>query len=139
MELSVLLKVGNILGNVVDKTKKVASSVGDAVSGWASSAASTVASFAGKLKFWKDGGTLGRGAQIWAMNEKGNPEFIFNAGGHDTVINADILTNAMYNALMRANADKPQVLEVSVKEGMAAGPRELAQMLLPSLQFLIKR
>lgn len=132
-------KTSSAWESISSKTKAIASSVGDVVSGWASSAASTVSGFVGKLKFWKDGGTLGQGAQLWAMNEKGNPEFIFNAGGHDTVINADILTNAMYNALMKADADKPQRLEVSIKDGVAAGPRELAQMLLPSLQFLIKR
>jgi len=150
---SITSKAGSILGNVldgiragvdildttVDKAKKVASSIGDTVSGWASSAASKVSSFVGKLKFWKDGGTLGQGAQLWAMNEKGNPEFIFQGGGHDTVINADILTNAMYNALMKADVGKTQRLEVSIKDGVAAGPRELAQILLPSLQFLIKR
>lgn len=92
----------------------------------------------GRLKFWDSGGTLPRGAQIWGMNEKGNPEFIFNAGGHDTVINAEILSNAMYSALRKAGTGGSQTIEVSIKEGLAAGPRDLATMLLPYIQFSLK-
>ena len=47
------------------------------------------------LKFGKMAVRLDR--SLKRVNEKGNPEFIF-IGGHDTVINADILTNAMYDA-----------------------------------------
>lgn len=93
----------------------------------------------GKGWLWKDGGTLNVGAQVWGMNEKGNPEFLFNAGGHDTVINKDILSDAMYQAIVRAQGTSAsQRLEVSVREGTPAGPRELAQWLLPSLKFALK-
>jgi hypothetical protein len=63
---------------------------------------------------------------------------LFNGGGHDTVINSEILADAMYKAMMKANSNQPKTLEVSIKDGIAAGPRELAQMLLPSLKFLLK-
>lgn len=86
-----------------------------------------------------DGGTLDIGAQVWAMNEPGNPEFIFNAGGHDTVINKQILSDALYDALVRAGKGGKQELEVKVAPGTPSGPRELAQWLLPSLRFLIAR
>ena len=89
----------------------------------------------GKGWLWDDGGTLDIGAQVWGMNEKGNPEFLFNAGGHDTVINAEILEDAMYQAQVRANASRSGKLEVSVKEGTPAGPRELVNWILPSLKF----
>ena len=89
----------------------------------------------GKGWLWDDGGTLDIGAQVWGMNEKGNPEFLFNAGGHDTVINADILEDAMYQAQVRANSSRSGKLEVSLKEGTPAGPRELVNWILPSLKF----
>ena len=89
----------------------------------------------GKGWLWDDGGTLDIGAQVWGMNEKGNPEFLFNAGGHDTVINADILEDAMYQAQVRANSNRSGKLEVSLKEGTPAGPRELVNWILPSLKF----
>jgi len=92
----------------------------------------------GKGWLWDDGGTLDIGAQVWGMNEKGNPEFLFNAGGHDTVINAEILEDAMYKAQMKANASKSGKLEVTIKEGTPAGPRELVQWILPSLKFQLK-
>lgn len=128
-----------VVGTVIDKTANIAKTVGETVADWANTAVDAVTGFFGKLKFWKDGGTLSEGAQIWGMNEKGNPEFIFNAGGHDTVINSDILSDAVYSALVRADKGQELQLEVSIKEGMPAGPRELAQILLPSLQFLMKR
>lgn len=97
-----------------------------------------VTGLAGKGWLWADGGTLDVGAQVWGMNEKGNPEFLFNAGGHDTVINKDILEEAMYRAVKRAGGTGGGRIEVSVKEGTPAGPRELAQWLLPSLKFALK-
>lgn len=120
--------IGNFASNVWDGVKNAASNVG-----------SSISSFFSKLKFWDSGGTLGAGAQIWGMNEKGNPEFLFNAGGHDSVINADILSDAVYAAMVKAGGtSKGGKLEVSVKEGMQAGPRELVQWLLPSLKFLLR-
>lgn len=92
----------------------------------------------GKGWLWADGGTLDVGAQIWGMNEQGNPEFLFNAGGHDSVINAEILEEALYKAVKRAGGTNGRI-EVSVKEGTPAGPRELAQWLLPSLKFALHR
>ena len=92
----------------------------------------------GKGWLWADGGTLDLGAQIWGMNEKGNPEFMFNAGGHDTVINKDILSDAMYQALVKANNRGVNSIEVSVKPGTPSGPKELVQMILPSLKFALK-
>lgn len=89
------------------------------------------------LKTFNKGGTVD-GLQVWGMSERGNPEFIFNAGGHDTVINADILEAAMYQAVRKANKEAGAI-EVSVKQGTPAGPRELAQWLLPSLQFSLRR
>ena len=124
--------------------KRVASDVG----GWIADTASTVwgAVAGGADKAWNwvkglfkaDGGTLGQGAQIWGMNEQGNPEFLFNAGGHDTVINADILAEAVASGVKRAQGSGFSRIEVSVKEGVSAGPRELAQWLLPALKFSLK-
>lgn len=92
--------------------------------------------FINLIQTFQHGGTLDIGAQIWGMNEQGNPEFLFNAGGHTSVINADILEEAMYNAQVRANqAGSKQKMEVSVKPGTPAGPRELVQWILPSLKF----
>lgn len=92
--------------------------------------------FINLIQTFQDGGTLDIGAQLWGMNEQGNPEFLFNAGGHTSVINADILEEAMYNAQVRASqAGSKQKMEVSVKPGTPAGPRELVQWILPSLKF----
>lgn len=85
------------------------------------------------IQTFKDGGTLG--AQVWGMNEKGNPEFMFNAGGHDTVINSKILEDAMYNAMVRATATGSKELQVSVKGSSNLGARELANWVLPYLKF----
>lgn len=94
------------------------------------------AGLVGKGWLWADGGTLDVGAQIWGMNEKGNPEFLFNAGGHDTVINAEILEDAMYRAAVKADKQSgARELKVSIKEGTPAGPRELVQWILPTLKF----
>ena len=94
------------------------------------------AGLVGKGWLWADGGTLDIGAQIWGMNEKGNPEFLFNAGGHDTVINAEILEDAMYRAAVKADKQSgARELKVSIKEGTPAGPRELVQWILPTLKF----
>ena len=92
----------------------------------------------GRFLGFADGGTID-GAQVWGMNEIGNPEFIFNAGGHDTVINKDILAEAMYEALRRSKNEGKQTIEVAVKDGTPVGARELANMLLPSLKFLLAR
>jgi hypothetical protein len=120
--------IGEGIGNVVGT-----------VSGWVSDAASAVGGWFKNVFNFDSGGTLPRtGSQVWGMNEKGNPEFLFNGGGHDTVINSEILADAMYKAMMKANSNQPKTLEVSIKDGIAAGPRELAQMLLPSLKFLLK-
>lgn len=120
--------IGNFASNVWEGVKDAAGNVGSSISG-----------FFSKLKFWDSGGTLDAGAQIWGMNEKGNPEFLFNAGGHDSVINADILSDAVYAAMVKAGGtSKGGKLEVSVKEGVQAGPRELVQWLLPSLKFLLR-
>lgn len=91
----------------------------------------------GLLKTFSKGGTVD-GLQVWGMSERGNPEFMFNAGGHDTVINADILEAAMYQAVRKANKEAGAI-EVSVKQGTPSGPRELAQWLLPSLQFALRK
>lgn len=97
------------------------------------------AGLVGKGWLWADGGTLGTGAQVWGMNEQGNPEFLFNAGGHDTVINKEILSDAMYQAMVKAQgATSPTRIEVSVKPGTPSGPKELVQMILPSLKFALK-
>lgn len=120
--------VANVATNVWEGAKNVAGKVGNAIGG-----------FFKKLKFWDDGGTLGLGAQIWGMNEKGNPEFLFNSGGTDTVVNADILENAMYNAVKRANSEGMFKLEVSTKAGVQLGPKALADWLLPALQFNLVR
>lgn len=89
------------------------------------------------LKSFRHGGTIGEGMQVWGMSEQGNPEFIFNAGGHSAVINAEILEQAMYRAVIRAQSRTSQEIKVSVKEGALAGPRELAQWILPSLRFML--
>lgn len=93
----------------------------------------------GKGWLWASGGTLDVGAQVWGMNEQGNPEFMFNAGGHDTVINKEILSDAMYQALTKANGTGGKLkLEVTVDKSSPSGPKELVQMLLPSLKFALK-
>ncbi len=128
-----------------DKVKEAASNVGSGIANvagkvgdFAKGVGNKVKDFFSGMKFWDDGGTLGLGAQVWGMNEKGNPEFLFNAGGHDTVVNKAILSDALYDALVKAGANRPQKLEVGVKEGASADARELARWLLPSLKFLIK-
>jgi len=85
------------------------------------------------IQTFADGGTLG--AQVWGMNEKGNPEFLFNSGGHDTIINARILEDAMYNAMVRAAGTSSKELQVSVKGSSNLGARELANWVLPYLKF----
>lgn len=127
-------KVKDVASNIGSGIANVAGKVGD----FAKGVGNKVKDFFSGIKFWDDGGTLGLGAQVWGMNEKGNPEFLFNAGGHDTVINKAILSDALYEALVKAGADKPQRIEVGVKEGAPAGARELARWLLPSIKFLIK-
>ncbi len=124
-------------GKVWDGVKDTASNVWSGVKSFASNTWGGVKDFFGSLKFWDSGGTLSPQAQIWAMSEKGNPEFLFNAGGHKSVINADILSNAMYEAFMKADRGNGK-LEVSIKEGLPSGPRELAQWLLPSLRVMLK-
>lgn len=94
----------------------------------------------GKGWLWKDGGTLPTydgggtvGAQIWGMNESGNPEFLFNSGGYDSIINANALEDAMYNALKRANKGK-DVIELKVN-GAGADARQLVRWLMPALKL----
>lgn len=94
----------------------------------------------GKGWLWKDGGTLPTydgggtvGAQIWGMNEAGNPEFLFNSGGYDSIINANALEDAMYNALKRANKGK-DVIELKVN-GAGADARQLVRWLMPALKL----
>lgn len=117
--------VGDSFKSGWEKTKDVFKGLGSRIKG--------VFTFAG-------GGTLDVGAQVWGMNEPGNPEFLFNAGGHDTVINRQILSDALYDALTRADRSSgKQQLEVKVASGAPAGPRELAQWLLPYMRFLISR
>ena len=96
----------------------------------------------GKGWLWKDGGTLPTydgggtvGAQIWGMNEAGNPEFLFNSGGYDSIINADALEQSMFNALKRAGYGGTQKLEVSSKQGST---RDFVAFLLPELIFQLK-
>ena len=85
----------------------------------------------GTLPTYKDSGTIG--AQIWGMNEAGNPEFLFNSGGYDSVINANALEDAMYNALKRANKGK-DVIELKVN-GAGADARQLVRWLMPALKL----
>ena len=88
----------------------------------------------GTLPTYADGGSVG--AQIWGMNEAGNPEFLFNSGGYDSVINANALEDAMYNALRRnSNNGGAQKLEVSSKQGST---RDFVSFLLPELIFQLK-
>lgn len=120
----------SFFSGIADKAK----SIGEGIASGAKNVFGKVRGFLG----FADGGTIG-GAQVWGMNERGNPEFIFNAGGHDTVINKDILAEAMYEALRRSNNEGKQTIEVAVKDGTPVGARELANMLLPSLKFLLAR
>lgn len=125
-----LSKVNESSALVLDTVK---TKIGDALKGVFSGLFSTPASLLKKLKLFDNGGTLG--AQVWGMNERGNPEFIFNAGGTDTVINADILENAMYNAVRRANAETTPK-ELTLKAGGSqADARQLVRWLLPALKL----
>ena len=84
--------------------------------------------------YFESGGTIG--AQVWAMSESGNPEFLFNSGGYDSVINANALENAMYSALVRAGAgNSPQKIEVTARQGSV---RTFVQTILPELIFQLK-
>lgn len=138
--------LGSLVSGVGSGIGSAAKGIGEGIGEVAKGIGNGIATIFGKGWLWKDGGTLplfagggSIGAQIWGMNERGNPEFLFNAGGHDTVINSEILEDAMYNAQLRANAvSGAGKLEVGIKEGTPAGPRELAQWLLPSLKFLLK-
>lgn len=124
----VVEKVQPVIDTVGTVAKNVASKVGGVFSkAWSG--------LKGLFKM-EDGGTVA-GAQVWGMNEKGNPEFLFNAGGHDTVINADILADAVAEGMSRAPQHTGKI-EVGIKAGAPAGPRELAQWLLPSLQFMLR-
>lgn len=132
--------VTTVAGNVWDGVVEATSTAWD----WVEEGASTVGNWfsdaANTVKGWfsgwfADGGTID--GEIWGMNERGNPEFLFGSGGSTTVVNAEMLSEAMYNALVRANVGGSQRLEVSVKEGTPAGPRELAQWLLPSLKYVL--
>lgn len=95
----------------------------------------------GKIFKHSNGGTISAGAQLWGMNEVGNPEFLFNAGGRDTVVNGEILADAVFSGVAKAmaTANNSQRLEVSVKDGTPMGQRELAQWLLPALKFALGR
>lgn len=86
------------------------------------------------IYYLESGGTIG--AQVWAMSESGNPEFLFNSGGYDSVINANALENAMYSALVRAGAgNSPQKIEVTARQGSV---RTFVQTILPELIFQLK-
>ena len=120
-----------------DSTKSIASSVWEGIK----SAGNAVGGFFGKIFGHAQGGTLDVGAQIWGMNEQGNPEFMFNAGGRDSVVNASILEDAVAAGMLKANASRKyeNKITVSVDKSAPAGQRELAQWLLPSLKFLLGR
>ena len=128
-------------GRAKEAAKAVAKSVKDAAKTAWDIVSESVSRFGMRIFGHAQGGTLQTGAQIWGMNEQGNPEFMFNAGGRDTVVNADILAEAVYNGVVRAISGRQttQRIEVGVKEGAPAGPRELAQWLLPSLKFALGR
>lgn len=113
--------VGSAASNLWEGVKNTAKNVWNGVTGF----------FSG-LKFWDNGGTLG--AQVWAMNEKGNPEFIFNSGGYDSVINANALENAMYNALKRAGVSDKSTIELKVGDS-SADARQLVRWILPALKL----
>ena len=81
---------------------------------------------------YADGGTIG--GQVWAMNEKGNPEFVFNAGGHDTVINKEILSDALYSALMKAGVGKNKDIVLRISD-TKADARQFARWILPALKL----
>lgn len=111
-------QAGDILGSIVDFS----------------------AGLIGKGWLWEDGGTLPLyknggdiGAQIWGMNEAGNPEFLFNSGGYDSVINANALEEAMYNALKRAGIKEKSLIVKA--DGQTADARQLARWLLPALKL----
>lgn len=96
----------------------------------------------GKGWLWEKGGTLPRfdnggtvGAQIWGMSEAGNPEFLFNSGGYNSVINANALEDAMYNALKRAGAGtKTAELKITGQ----SDARQIVRWLLPALKLELK-
>lgn len=91
---------------------------------------------------YADGGSLDLGTQIWGMNEKGNPEFMFNAGGYDSVINADILEKAIAKGTASAIISSG-LLESSNQELVIKGDRidndALARAIFPALQKESKR
>lgn len=93
----------------------------------------------GTLPTYQNSGTLDLGAQVWGMSEQGNPEFLFNAGGHKSVINAGILEDAMYSAFMKAYSQQSTKLEVSTKSTGSDAMRALANALLPYLKFNLGR
>lgn len=140
-------KIKDFFGGIGDKVKGIGEGIkkaGSAIKDAFSSAWDKVKTGAsnawGKVKNFfgfADGGTIG--SQVWGMNEQGNPEFIFNAGGHDTVINANILSDAMYKAMVKAQGNNQLKIEVGIKEGTSAGARELVQWILPSLKFYTQR
>lgn len=94
---------------------------------------------ASKFEFlaYENGGSLNLGTQIWGMNEKGNPEFMFNAGGYDSVINADILEKAIARGTESAIISSG-LLASSNQEIVVRGDRidndALARAIFPALQ-----
>lgn len=114
--------VAGFATNIWEGTKGIAKKIGGAVGG-----------FFSNLKFWDAGGTLDLGAQVWGMNEKNNPEFIFNSGGYNSVINANALENAMYKALVKSGITDNKNVELKV--GGNADARQLVKWLLPALKL----
>ena len=97
----------------------------------------TLDMFMGMIPKFYDGGSLDMGTQIWGMNEKGNPEFMFNAGGYDSVINADILEKAIARGTESAIISSG-LLASSNQELIIKGDRidndALARAIFPALQ-----
>jgi hypothetical protein len=90
-----------------------------------------------KIDGYANGGSLDMGTQIWGMNEKGNPEFMFNAGGYDSVINADILERAIANGTASAIASSGLLDRVSqslVIKGDNIDNSAFARAIFPALQ-----
>lgn len=86
---------------------------------------------------YANGGSLDLGTQVWGMNEKGNPEFMFNAGGYDSVINADILERAIANGT--ASAINSSGILDAIGQGLTIRGKDIdnsafARAIFPALQ-----
>lgn len=89
-----------------------------------------------RIRGYADGGTLT--GQVWQMNEKGNPEFIFRGGGHDSVINKDILAEALYTAIMRSKIDEKDK-QIVMKVDGSGGVRQLVDLIMPYIRVVLRR